>query len=99
VLALKDADCGIAMGGAGADVAVETADAVLMTDEPSRAAEAVERAGRTRTIVVQNIVGALAVKGAFLALGAAGEAPMWMAVIGDVGVALAAVLNSTRAMR
>ncbi len=96
---LARADCGIAMGGAGADVAVETADAVLMTDEPSRAAEAVERAGRTRTIVVQNIVGALAVKGAFLALGAAGEAPMWMAVIGDVGVALAAVLNSTRAMR
>ncbi|MBN1243489.1 MAG: cadmium-translocating P-type ATPase [Spirochaetales bacterium] len=96
---LARADCGIAMGGAGADVAVETADAVLMTDEPSRAAEAVERAKRTRTIVVQNIIGALLVKGAFLALGAAGEAPMWIAVIGDVGVALAAVLNSTRAMR
>lgn len=96
---LARADCGIAMGGAGADVAVETADAVLMTDEPSRAAEAVERARRTRAIVVQNIAGALAVKGVFLALGATGEAPMWLAVIGDVGVALAAVLNSTRAMR
>jgi Cd2+/Zn2+-exporting ATPase len=96
--ALALADVGIAMGR-GADAAVESADVVLMTDEPSRVAEAVARARRTRRIVVQNIVFAIGVKAAFLALGAAGVAVMWEAVIADVGVALLATANSLRAMR
>ncbi|HOX48085.1 MAG TPA: heavy metal translocating P-type ATPase [Spirochaetales bacterium] len=95
---LARADVGVAMG-AGADAAVESADLVLMTDEPSRVAEAVARARRTRRIVRQNIVFSLAVKAGFLALGAMGVAVMWEAVIADVGVALLATLNATRAMR
>jgi Cd2+/Zn2+-exporting ATPase len=95
---LAGADVGIAMG-AGADVAVDCADVVLMTDEPLRVAEAVSRARHTRRIVRQNIVGSLAIKAAFLLLGALGLAVMWEAVIADVGVALLATLNSTRAMR
>lgn len=95
---LARADVGVAMG-AGADLAIECADVVLMTDEPSRVAEAIGRARRTRRIVVENIVFALGIKLAFLALGAAGIAVMWEAVIADVGVALAATLNSTRALR
>lgn len=94
---LARADIGIAMGG-GADAAVEWADVVLMTNEPSRVAEAVARARHTRNIVRQNIVGALGIKAAFLVLGALGIAVMWEAVIADVGVALLATLNSTRAM-
>lgn len=96
---LARADAGIAMGGAGSDAAIESADVVLMTDEPSRVAEAVYRARRTRTIVLQNIVFALGFKAAFLAFGAFGLAAMWEAVIADVGVALVAVLNSSRALR
>jgi len=96
--ALALADAGIAMGR-GADAAIESADVVLMTDEPSRIAEAVARARRTRLIVIQNIVFAIGVKAAFLALGAAGAAVMWEAVIADVGVALLATANSLRAMR
>jgi Cd2+/Zn2+-exporting ATPase len=96
---LARADAGIAMGGAGSDAAIESADVVLMTDEPSRVAEAVHRARRTRTIVMQNIVFALGFKAAFLAFGAFGLAAMWEAVIADVGVALVAVLNSTRALK
>jgi len=95
---LARADAGIAMGG-GSDAAVESADVVLMSGEPSRVVEAIERAKRTRRIVVQNIVFALGVKLAFLGLGAVGLAAMWEAVIADVGVALIAVLNSTRALR
>jgi len=95
---LARADVGVAMG-AGADAAIEVADVVLMTDEPSRVAEAISRARRTRRIVHENIVFALGIKLAFLALGAAGVAVMWEAVIADVGVALLATLNSTRAMR
>jgi Cd2+/Zn2+-exporting ATPase len=94
---IAGADVGIAMG-AGADVAVECADVVLMTDEPSRIAEALARARRTRLIVRENIVGSLAIKAAFLVLGALGVAVMWEAVIADVGVALLATLNATRAM-
>jgi Zn2+/Cd2+-exporting ATPase len=96
---LARADVGIAMGNGGADAAVETADVVLMTDNPSKVVEAIRRGRRTRAIVLQNIVFALGVKGVFLALGAFGVATMWEAVIADMGVALAAILNATRAMR
>ena len=96
---LARADVGIAMGMAGSDAAVETADVVLMTDSPMKLVEAIRRARRTRAIVLQNIVLALGVKGVFLALGAVGVATMWEAVIADMGVALAAILNASRAMR
>ena len=96
---LARADVGIAMGRSGADAAVETADVVLMSDNPGKIVEAIARARKTRAIVVQNIVFALGVKGIFLALGAFGIATMWEAVIADMGVALAAILNATRAMR
>jgi len=69
-----------------------------MTDEPSKVAAAIRIAGRTRKIATQNIVFVLAVKGAFLALGAFGAATMWEAVFADVGVAVLAVFNSMRAM-
>jgi len=94
---LARADVGAAMG-AGTDAAVETADLVLVSSEPARVPEAIALARRTRSIVIQNIVFALGVKSAFLALGALGLAGMWVAVIGDVGVALLAVLNSMRAL-
>ena len=96
---LARADVGVAMGGTGADAAVQTADVVLMTDSPGKIVEAIRRARGTRAIVIQNIVLALGVKGAFLALGAFGIATMWEAVIADMGVALAAILNATRAFR
>ncbi len=96
---LARADIGIAMGGAGSDAAIEAADVVLMTDEPGRLPAAVRIARKTRRIVVQNIAFALCVKGAILILGALGIATMWEAVFGDVGVALIAILNATRAMR
>lgn len=96
---LARADAGVAMGLSGSDAAVESADVVLMSDEPARVAEAIWRAKRTRTIVVQNIVFAMGVKLAFLSFGAFGLAAMWEAVIADVGVALLAVLNATRALK
>ena len=96
---LARADVGIAMGGAGADAAVETADVVLMGDDPGLVPEAIARARRTRTIVVENIIFAVGVKAAFLGLGALGVATMWEAVIADMGVALVAIVNATRAMR
>ena len=96
--ALARADVGVAMG-AGSDAAVEQADLILMTGEPSRLAEAIERARRTRRIVIQGIVLALAVKAVFFTLGAMGLAQMWEAVIADVGVALLAIANALRALR
>jgi Cd2+/Zn2+-exporting ATPase len=96
--ALARADVGAAMG-AGSDAAVQQADLVLMTDEPSRIGEAIARARRTRRIVVLGIVLALTVKAVFLGLGAAGKAEMWEAVIADVGVTLLAIANALRAMR
>ncbi|MDR1530689.1 MAG: cadmium-translocating P-type ATPase [Clostridiales bacterium] len=96
---LARADVGVAMGGVGSDAAIEAADVVLMTDEPSKIADAIRIAKKTRTIVIQNIVFALAVKAVILTLGAMGIATMWEAVFGDVGVALIAVLNAMRAMR
>ena len=97
VLALSDV--GIAMGGLGSDAAIETADVVIQTDQPSRVATAV-RAGRvTLRVVWQNIVLAFGVKFAVLLLGAWGMATMWEAVFADVGVALLAVLNAVRIQR
>jgi Cd2+/Zn2+-exporting ATPase len=96
---LARADVGIAMGGVGSDAAIEAADVVLMTDEPSKIADAIKISKKTRVIVTQNIVFALAVKGIILILGALGYATMWEAVFGDVGVAVIAILNAVRAMR
>ncbi|MDR1930744.1 MAG: heavy metal translocating P-type ATPase [Treponema sp.] len=94
---LARSDIGVAMGGLGSDAAIESADIVLMTDEPSKLIEALAVAKKTRTIVRQNIGFALGVKAVLLALGALGWAPLWAAIFGDVGVALLAVLNASRA--
>lgn len=96
---LARADIGIAMGGLGSDAAVEAADIVIMTDQPSKVAEAIAVAKRTRRIVWQNIAFALGVKGVFLLLGAFGIATMWEAVFSDVGVTVLAVLNAMRVMK
>jgi len=96
---LARADVGIAMGGLGSDAAIEAADVVIMTDQPSKLAAAIRIARRTRRIVWQNIIFALAVKGIFLLLGAFGIATMWEAVFSDVGVTVLAVLNSMRVLR
>ncbi len=96
---LARADVGIAMGAMGSDAAVETADVVLMTDSPAKIPEAINVAKRTRRIVWQNITFALIVKAFFIAAGGLGIASMWEAVFGDMGVALIAILNSTRALK
>jgi Cd2+/Zn2+-exporting ATPase len=97
--ALARSDIGIAMGGVGSDAAIEAADVVLMTDEPSKIAGAIKIARKTKIIVWQNIIFALGVKAVILALGALGIATMWSAVFGDVGVALIAITNAMRALR
>ena len=97
VLALSNV--GIAMGGAGADMAIETADVVLQTDQPSRLAQALRLARKTRTIVWQNIAFAIGVKVVVMALGLMGIATLWEAVFADSGVALLAVVNAMRIMR
>jgi len=89
---------GIAMGS-GADVAVEAADVIIMTDDPRRIPEAIERARKTRRIVMGNVAFVLGVKGIFIVLAGLGLANMWLALFADVGVALIAILNSTRALR
>ena len=96
--ALARADVGIAMGALGADAAIETADVVIMTDSPTKISEAILVGRRTRAIVWQNIILAFLVKIGFIILGMVGIANMWMAVIGDMGVALLAVANSMRVM-
>lgn len=96
---LARADIGIAMGGLGSDAAIEAADIVLMTDEPSKIVDAVRIAQKTRSIIWQNIILALGVKGGVLLLGALGAATMWEAVFADVGVALIAILNAMRILR
>jgi Cd2+/Zn2+-exporting ATPase len=93
------ADVGMAMGGLGSDAAIETADIVIMTDAPSKVAEAIQIAKKTRRIVWQNIGFALAIKCVFIGLGILGIATMWEAVFADVGVAMLAILNATRAMK
>ena len=93
------ADVGLAMGGLGSDAAIETADVVIMTDAPSKVAEAIQISRKTRRIVWQNIILALAVKGGFILLGAVGLATLWGAVFADVGVALLAIFNAGRVLR
>ncbi|AFY92830.1 heavy metal translocating P-type ATPase [Chamaesiphon minutus] len=93
------ADVGIAMGGLGSDAAIETADIVLMTDAPSKVAEAIQVGKKTHAIVMQNIILALTIKAIFIGLGLLGLATMWEAVFADVGVALAAIFNATRVMK
>ncbi len=95
---LSRADIGIAMGGLGSDAAIEAADVVLMDDNPSKIATAIGIARKTRRIVIQNIVFALAVKALVLLLGAFGMATMWAAVFADVGVSVLAILNAMRAL-
>ncbi|MEC4892909.1 MAG: heavy metal translocating P-type ATPase [Oscillatoria sp. PMC 1051.18] len=93
------ADVGIAMGGLGSDAAIETADVVIMTDAPSKIAEAIAISRRTLRIVWQNIIIALGVKIVFIGLGAIGVASLWEAVFADVGVALLAILNASRVLQ
>ena len=95
---LTRADVGIAMGAMGSDAAIEAADIVLMDDKPSNIARAIRVARKTMAIVWQNIVFALGVKLIILVLAALGLANMWLAVFGDVGVAIIAILNAMRAM-
>lgn len=95
---LARADVGIAMGALGSDAAIEAADVVLMTDEPSKIATAMQIARKTLRIVHQNIVFAIGIKIAVLALGALGYASMWAAVFADVGVSVIAILNAVRAL-
>ena len=96
VLALSNV--GIAMGGIGSDAAIESADVVIQNDMPSRVVTAIRIARTTKTIVRENIVGAIAIKVLVLALGALGYATLWAAVFADVGVALLAVANSMRVL-
>lgn len=96
---LMRADAGVAMGGIGSDAAIEAADAVLMTDEPTKLIEAIKISRKTKGIVIQNIAFSLAVKAAVLVLAAFGLAAMWAAVFADVGVCLIAVMNALRARK
>jgi len=96
---LARADIGIAMGGLGSDAAIEAADIVIMTDEPSKIAKAVQISRKTLRIVKENIVFAIGVKLLVLGLAAIGFATMWAAVFADVGVAFIAILNAMRALR
>ncbi|MBP1841044.1 heavy metal translocating P-type ATPase [Formosa algae] len=93
---LATSDVGIAMGGLGSDVAIETADVIIQTDQPSKIAQAIKIGRSTRAIVWQNIVLAFGIKIVVLILGAGGLATMWEAVFADVGVALLAILNAVR---
>ncbi len=96
---LARADVGIAMGGIGADAAIEAADVVIMTDELTKIAQAIRISKATMKIVKQNIIFALVIKIAVLILGAMGYANMWLAVFADVGVSIIAILNSMKTLR
>ena len=95
---LARADVGIAMGGLGSDAAIEAADVVLMTDEPSKIGKVIQISRKTVAICKQNIVFALGVKGVVLLLGAIGFVSMWAAVFADVGVSVIAILNAMRVL-
>ena len=96
---LAVSDIGVAMGALGSDAAIEAADVVLIDDKLEKLPEAMKVARGTMTIVKQNIVFALGVKGLVMILGALGYANMWLAVFADVGVAVIAILNSMRALK
>ncbi|MGY0392206.1 heavy metal translocating P-type ATPase [Bizionia sp. KMM 8389] len=96
---LAASDVGIAMGGLGSDVAIETADVIIQTDQPSKVVTAIKISRSTRKIVWQNIILAFGVKVIVLILGAGGLATMWEAVFADVGVSLIAILNAVRLQR
>jgi Cd2+/Zn2+-exporting ATPase len=92
------ADVGVAMGGLGSDAAIDSADVVIMTGRPSKLAEAIAIGKKTRSVIWQNIILALLIKGVFIATGIMGVADMWEAVFADVGVAVLAVFNATRVL-
>ena len=96
---LARADVGVAMGGLGSDAAIEAADAMIPSDNPAKLIDAIQIARKTHRITVENIVFALGMKAIFLGLGALGIANLWIAVFGDVGVMLLAVLNALRILR
>ncbi len=96
---LARADVGIAMGGLGSDAAIEAADVVIMTDEPSKIPVAIKIARKIIGIANQNIIFAIGVKIALLILSALGITGLWMAIFGDVGVTIIAVINSFRALK
>lgn len=96
---LSRADVGIAMGAMGSDAAIEAADVVIMDDSPLKIAVAIKISRKTMRIVRQNIVFALSVKGVILFLGALGWVNLWVAIFGDVGVMILAVMNAMRSMR
>ena len=96
---LARADAGIAMGSMGSDAAIEAADIIIMEDKPSKIVDGIKISRRTLRIVYENLYGALGIKGAILILSALGISNMWIAVFGDVGVTILAVLNSLRLLR
>ncbi len=96
---IAEADVGVAMGALGSDVAIETADVVIMDDKVSKIPKAIRLSRRTRNVVWQNVAFILSVKGLFLALGILGIATMWEAVFADVGVSLISTLNSIRLLK
>ena len=96
---LTRADVGIAMGALGSDAAIEAADVVIMDDKPSKVVTAIKSAKKTMTIVKENIIFAIGVKGLFLILGGFGFVSMWGAVFADVGVSLIAIINALRAIK
>ena len=95
---LASSSVGVSMGKLGSDIAVEASDVVLMTDEPNKVAVAINKAKKTKKIVLENIIGSIGIKVIILGLIAFGFSGMWLAVFADVGVNLLAVLNSLRAM-
>ena len=96
VLAISD--IGIAMGGLGSDAAIEAADVVIMTDEPSKLVDAIKISKKTMRIVKENIIFAIGIKIAVLILSAFGLSTMWEAVFADVGVSIIAIINALRAL-
>ena len=96
---LARADAGIAMGAMGSDAAVEASDVIIMEDKPSKIVDAIKISRKTLKIVYKNIIGSLGIKGAILICSAFGITNMWLAVFGDVGVTILAVLNALRLLK